>query len=278
MPAMTRGPLPPGVYWRRRAFVGLLAVTLVFIIASLLSGGSDGKSDEGATAQQAAGQVQASQTVTVGKKERKGRKKDREPEGPTAGPSYDPTVLVEPEGPCDPEDVVVTPSVETAVAGRDVTVSLSLQTVEAEACNWQVGARRVTLKITDGDDEVWSTRHCPRAMPQEAIVVRRIVATVVELTWNARFSDDDCPRVTDWVEAGDYTLTAAAYRGEPVSTDFTLVNPTAETTTAEPEPDPDREQDGDRKADRKADRKGQQRGDGGSDDPSENRDGDEPVR
>lgn len=277
MPAMTRGPLPPGVYWRRRAFVGLLAVTLVFVIASVLSGGSDGKSDEGATAQQAAGQVEASQTVTVGTKERKGRngrKKDRAPEGPTAGPSYDPTVLVEPEGPCDPEDVVVTPSVESAVAGRDVTVSLSLQTIKAEACNWQVGARRVTLKITDGDDEVWSTRHCPRAMPQEAVVVRRIVATVVELTWNARFSDDDCPRATDWVQAGDYTVTAAAYRGEPASTDFTLVNPPAETVTAEPEP----ERDGDRRGDRNGGRNGQQRGDGGSDDPSENQDSEEPTR
>ncbi len=270
MPAMTRGPLPPGVYWRRRAFVALLAVTLVFIIASALGGGSDGRSEEAPAAQQAAGQVDASETVTVGERDRKGRKgRGKNTDQATAGPTYDPTVLVEPDGPCDPEDVVVTPTIEGAVAGRDVTIALSMQTVESEACNWKVDPRRVTVKITDGDDEVWSTRQCPRAVPAQEVVVRRIVATVVELTWNARFSDDDCPRATDWVEQGDYTVTAAAYRGEPVSTDFTLVNPAAETVTAEPDPEPER--------DRKGDRKGHQRGDGGSDDPSENQ-GEEPVR
>ena len=71
MPPLTRGPLPAGVYWRRRVFVLLLASTLVFVIASVLGGGSDGKDDDVPAAQQAGGEVEASQTITVRDKSRR---------------------------------------------------------------------------------------------------------------------------------------------------------------------------------------------------------------
>ncbi|HYG92909.1 MAG TPA: hypothetical protein VD859_04910 [Nocardioides sp.] len=276
MPTLTRGPLPPGVYWRRRAFALLLAGTLVFVIASWLGGGSDGSSTEAPVARQAAGEP-ASQTVTVGERDRgKKQKAGRVGRDRELGPSFDPSVLADPEGPCNASDIVVTPQVEDAVAGRDVTIGLSLQTLESEACTWRVTPGRVALKISDGEDEIWTSRHCPQALPEEEVVVRRVVATVVEMTWHGRESDEGCPGNTDWVMDGDYTIAAAALGGEPRATEFDLASPTPETIAPGrgEKDEKDRKSDGEKqREDRQADspddwEAGDAGGAGGNDEPT----------
>ena len=246
MPPLTRGPLPAGVYWRRRVFVLALAASLVFVIANLLGGGSDGDSEDAPVAQQAAGQVEPSGTVTVSEQPKRGDKgrKNRAVRGPTQGPTYDPSVLVEPEGNCDPADVRVIPQVETTDAGDPVTVGLSLQTLESEACYWRVGPDKVTLKITDGGTEIWTSRECSDAVPDESVVVRRVVATVVEMTWDGRESDEECSKHREWVRWGDYTVAAAALGGEPSETTFELTKPAPETVTVTPDPDGKKGEDG----------------------------------
>lgn len=260
MSSMTRGPLPPGVYWRRRLFVLALAATLVFLVASLLRGGSDGASDEVPVARQAGAEVEASQTVTVEPKgDREGRRERRRERrtGPTLGPTYDPDVLAEPDGFCEPEEVRVTPRVDEAVAGRDVTIGLSFQSTESAACTWRLKPRRVLVRITAGDEEIWTSRECRKVIPEQTVVVRDVVATVVEITWNGRESDSHCPAESEWVMAGDYSVAAAVLGGEPDYVDFELLDPTPETVT--PEAESDEESDsrrGDRRRDRDA-RRGQ---------------------
>ena len=240
MPPLTRGPLPPGVYWRRRVFVLLLAGTLVFVIASVLGGGSDAKDDGVPAAQQAGGEVEASQTITV-RDRKKGRKGRRN--GPVQGPTYDPAVMVDPEGNCEPADIKITPRIETAVAGDPVTIGLSLQTIQAEACYFRIGADKVTIKITKGGREVWTSRECPDPVPSESVVVRRVVATVVQMTWTPYpqgRKGAECPGADEWLLPGSFTATAAALGGEPAESDFVLGSPTPETTTITPDPKGDR--------------------------------------
>ena len=244
MPPLTRGPLPAGVYWRRRAFVLLLAATLVFVIATLLGGGSDAKDDGVPAAQQAGGQVEASQTITVDghKSGRKGKRKGKRGGG-VVGPTYDPAVMVDPEGNCEPADIRITPRVESAVAGDPVTIGLSLQTVQAEACYFRIGADKVTVKITKGGREVWTSRECPDPVPSESVVVRRVVATLVEMTWTPYpqgRKGAECPGTDDWLMPGSFTATAAALGGEPAESDFVLASPTPETITVTPDPKGDR--------------------------------------
>jgi len=240
MPPLTRGPLPAGVYWRRRVFVLLLASTLVFVIASVLGGGSDGKDDDVPAAQQAGGEVEASQTITVRDK-RKGRKGRRN--GGVVGPTYDPAVLVDPDGNCEPADIRITPRIEAAVAGDPVTIGLSLQTIQAEACYFRIGPDKVTVKITKGGREVWTSRECPDPVPSESIVVRRVVATLVQMTWTPYpqgRKGAECPGTDDWLLPGSFTATAAALGGEPAESDFVLTAPVSETTTLPADPKQDR--------------------------------------
>lgn len=229
----TRGPLDPGVYWRRRVFVLGVAFALVFGIARVLTGGSDASSDK-PVAEQAGARVQPSRTVTAGATPPTGS-----PTGAATGATAPTTpTLAAPQGPCPAADVVVTPSVPApAVAGSDVTLRLSLQTKTAEACTWQVSSSTVIVKISDGSRQLWTTQQCTAAVPPTPVVVRRAVATVVDLTWTStRQSDAGCTRRAGWVTSGDYTIAAAALGGEPASAEFVLVKPTAPTTTATTKP------------------------------------------
>lgn len=231
---MTRGPLPAGVYWRRRAFVLALAATLVFVIANVLSGGSDGKDSGAPAAQQAANETAPSQTITVS--QRRGHKGKRHLSA-TQGPTFDPSVLAEPDGNCEPADVRITPRVVGAVAGQPVTIGLGLQTVQSEACYFRVGSDKITLKITKAGREIWTSRECPGAVPSRSVVVRHVVATVVEMTWDGRESDSSCSHRRSWILPGDHlTVEASTLGGEPSGSAFALASPTPETVTVTPHP------------------------------------------
>jgi hypothetical protein len=239
MSGLTRGPLPARTYWTRRVMVLGTAVLLVFGMARVLGAGSDASSRPEAREQ--ARQVAAVPTTTLAVPEpsptatesgnrRSDKKKEVAP-------------LAEPEGTCEDEDVAVTPTIEHPVAGRDVRIVLELRTIVSEACTWEVSPETLTLKITSGDDEIWTSRHCPRAVRNEEVTLRREDTTRVAVTWDARRSDEECSRLTKWALPGWYHVAAAALAGEPSDLQFELQRPEREhvTKTVEPKPDKKRE-------------------------------------
>jgi hypothetical protein len=127
---------------------------------------------------------------------------------------------------------------KTPEAGRDVRIRLRLTTEEARACTWQVSHDTVTVSITSGDDDIWSSRECPKAIPTEDVVVRRAKATTVGIAWNARRSDDECTQYTDWAMPGWYHVQTAAFAGEPTDVSFELVRPVSKTITKTITPKP----------------------------------------
>lgn len=246
MSQLTRGPLPASVYWRRRAAALLVLVTIVSLFAGavrLVTGGDD--EPRGQVALSGAGATSpapTSTTTTVGSEQveggRQGRRTARQPKAP---------VLPEPQGTCANEDVVARPDVERAVAGRPVTVVLTLSTRLAEACTWELSRDSFTWKITSGDDEIWTSRECPRAIPTRELVVRRDSETRTRLVWGGKRSDEDCSRFTEWALAGYYHVTVAPLAGEPRDVQFELEQPVGAVVTAAPEPRRERDRDRDRK-------------------------------
>jgi hypothetical protein len=224
------------------------AVLLVFALARVLGAGSDASSPP-QQAQERARTVAAAPTATVtlpatspsaSEPARPSEKKTRTP-------------LPQPDGTCDDEDVAVTPSVEDPVAGSDVRIDLELRTIVSEACTWEVSSDSLTLKITSGDDEIWTSRHCPRAVEREEVTLRRDHTTTVDVTWDdARRSDEECSRQTDWALPGWYHVAASALAGEPSDLQFELERPEREeiTKTVKPRPEEKRSEEK-RSADRK---------------------------
>ncbi|HWM73229.1 MAG TPA: hypothetical protein VNQ53_05790 [Nocardioides sp.] len=223
MTSLTRGPLPASVYWRRRVVVLGLGLVLLLVGGKLFGGDGDGDKDKAVDrATQISGEPTGSVPTdpsTTGPKQPKKPKTPQEP------------VLAQPDGPCEDSDIVITPTVAEAVAGRPVAVTLELRTATAEACTWRVSAGHVTIKITSGTDEIWSSRQCPGAVPVQDVVVRSAVTTFVDVPWKARRSDDGCPVQTQWALPGTYHVAAAALGGEPAEARFELERPSAEVIT-----------------------------------------------
>jgi hypothetical protein len=197
------------------------ALALVFAIAQLLGGSGSGKASDTATVTAASPSaasrgpagplpIKASATGKPGK------------QTPTA--TGTPVVLAEPTGPCAVDEITVTPTVPTAVAGRNVNLVLKLTGIRP-ACTFAVTSHTIVAKVTSGRDRIWSTQDCPRAITSQTIVVRSASPANVVVRWSGRRSDDECTRSTSWALPGYYHVIAAAIGSEPGETQFRLGTP-----------------------------------------------------
>ena len=268
MTALTspKGPLPPRVYWTRRGVLLGVVLLLVFGIARVLGGGSDATSDAPQARRAAATQSSAAPTsaaATDPAAPTTGAPATTDPSAgtpgtPAATPATTPAttpapgkgrkgrgrepvapVLPTPTSVCANEDVVVTPSADGAEAGARVQLVLTLRTRATPACTWQVSPDSVTLKITSGSDDIWSSQECPRAVPTQDVTLYRDTDTAVPVVWSGRRSDEECSRLTEAAMPGWYHVAAAAYAGEPTSVQFELGVPAPVTITKTVEPEPE---------------------------------------
>jgi hypothetical protein len=250
MAGLTRGSLPPGVYWRRRLFALGLVAAMVMLGGGLIRGlTGDADPSDGAAAEQAAAEPTTSPSTTPSEEPTTGSGSKSQDQGPGSGVKSNKTPLAVPEGRCASSDIVAEPKVGESVAGRDVAVILKLSTEESEACTFSLSARSLTLKITSGSDEIWSSRHCQRTIPQESLVLRKEAATRIRLDWNAKRSDEGCSRLTQWALPGWYEVAAAALGGEPTSARFELETPRATEPEPSATPRPDTKRSGDASGD-----------------------------
>jgi hypothetical protein len=233
MTRMTRGRLPARVYWVRRALVLGTAVVLVVAIAHLLGGSSNGSSgpDTAARVSETTGpSSDGTPSDTTGSDPLTTETTKTPKNGHTKTP------VVQPSGPCKPDDIQITPTVPKAIAGQDVTLVLDLQTISEPACTWTLSGSTLALKIAKGPTLIWTTVQCARAIPTQDLVLRSEAATRVKLTWDARESEPGCPEQTSWALPGTYHLHVAALAGKPQDTMFELsAPPTPQVTrTAKP--------------------------------------------
>ena len=234
MSAVTRprGPLPSRVYWTRRLLVIGVALALVFGIGRLLGGGSDGRSEGDAAA-------------LTGADSQPGRGSTRHPSsGSTSKHTTKPkptktlAPLAEPDGPCDSNEVLVTPHISGAKAGGEVVLTLELTSTDSAACTWRASATTLALKLTSGSDFIWSSQQCPTSITAQDLILRkpvagdsRVVPAKIGVHWSGRRSDVDCSRTTDWARPGYYHAIAAALGGTSTDVQFELDYPSRPTVT-----------------------------------------------
>ncbi|WP_235736929.1 hypothetical protein [Nocardioides alcanivorans] len=220
-----RGPLPARVYWVRRGVVLGVVFLLVFTLTRIFSGGSDG--DDKATARQASGktseQVQPTDDASTDEPKKK-KKKQQKP------------VLAAPDGPCDPAEVSIGATLKSTPAGADV-IEIPLElTTDRAACTFVVSQRTVALKITSGDDLIWSSQHCGKALGSHDVIVRRAEPAVVTIGWQeGRRSSEGCV-LGGWAMPGGYHAISATFGGEPTDQYFelTAAKPEVITKTRKP--------------------------------------------
>lgn len=234
MSAVTRprGPLPARVYWTRRAVLLGVAFLMVFGVARLLGGGSDGKSeDPGAAANVAGAPTSTGSTKAAVRRSGTARPADDRESRTTRKP------LAEADGPCDPEELVVEGLVSRVGNDGEIRIPLELRTSVA-ACTFSATNQSLVVKIVSGRDHIWSTQDC-RGIEARDVVVRAERPARAVLVWNGRRSDVACGSSAQWALPGDYHVIAAALGGEPTDVQFELTAGPRERITVSPDPKKD---------------------------------------
>jgi hypothetical protein len=221
----------------RRVFVALVAAVVVAVVWGIVGavrGLAGGDGDGGGGASPVVAERDPSPTPsTTSAAERPRPRSDRKK---AEGSKPEKERLARPSGPCADGDVVVTPEVEEPYVGAPRIVLL-LTTVEADACTWEVSPDSVFLDISDDKGPLWSSQHCPDAIPTEEVVPRREKPARVVVAWNGKQSDPECSEATEWVRRGEYVASAIAGGSvTPVDVGFVMVkHPPVEVPAEEPE-------------------------------------------
>jgi hypothetical protein len=213
---LTVGPLPPAVYWRRRAVV--LGAGLLFLIVLLYSCTGTERRNTGATGadpslKASATAVPQSSVLTPqsGNPSATPGGSDGGPGGSDGGSTGDgsgtndggaPAASVVDDGTCADSEIKVTPVAlpSTAQRGTVVTLRLKIKNVSERTCSRDVGADLQELFVKAGAEKVWSSDTCGTGKGSDVQSFTPNFERSYELGWNGRYSN----RCANGLAAGDF--------------------------------------------------------------------------
>lgn len=214
---LTVGPLPPAVYWRRRAIV-LGALLLVgFLSVSRCSTGSSGAVDTAGGTTGSPSPTPSSSLLTP-----------IVPSNGAASASATASAQPRPSGPCGDGEIEVT--VATAgdkteyAVGASINLFLNIENISDRSCARDVGGAVQEMRIVQGAQKVWSSDDCaPPGSSNGQTLAAGERLEISNVTWNGRASTSCQNRQppapgtyqligrvdTKWSEPLTLTLTAA---------------------------------------------------------------------
>ena len=227
------GPLPPRIYWVRRLFALIVLVVTISILWWCVQKvtGNAGGADPAAKA--------ATTTTTTSPTSGDDRQTDHAPtdgESPTGSPDETTDTeattpgagdekpsgtkkgqkkhkqkvpLIAPTGPCDVADVGMTIKVADVDEGKANPITLRLTSPAGTACTQAITPSTLVLRITSGDDVVWSSDDCPDKLLASEVVARPKPAGSYEFMWNGHRSTGSCAGVGAFARPGGYWVEAA---------------------------------------------------------------------
>nr|MDT0662682.1 hypothetical protein [Micromonospora sp. DSM 115978] len=234
---LTVGPLPPAVYWRRRAVV--LGAALLFLIVLVYSctgpGGSGADPGPSPTATPSGG-TEPSGPLLIPET---GAPSDDEIDDPADVPAPDgqppaaagdgtvPSVPPPAEGSCTDEEVSVVPAPAQGSVKRGATVELRLKikNLSSRTCDRDLGSQLQEIYIRVGAQLVWSSDTCSAPGESNVVTLAPGVVHEYQVAWNGK----DVTRCAGGVAngpvpaAGDYQVFGrlGTKRSEPVSLTLT---------------------------------------------------------
>jgi hypothetical protein len=232
---LTVGPLPPAVYWRRRAIVlaGLLAVVLLLVYAC-------GTNTSDASGQRSTG---LSSTPT-------GLPPSHQPtasDQPSTMPSVSPSGSGAPSSPgtpaassaggvpaCTDKDIKVfpvisstSPSTSKLQFGGTFDIKLEIKNTSGKACTRDVGSIAEELYIKRGTTKIWSSDDCnpPPGKPHDVRTFQPGVLIFADVKWSSyNITTHNCRRAASAAQPAKYQLFArvGSKLSDPVT--FEIVN------------------------------------------------------
>jgi hypothetical protein len=193
-----RGPLPPGVYWRRRLLTLLAVVVVLFLLSRAC--GSDGDPTANLT-------PTSPPTSRAARPPRPSAStKPRATPTRTATPSPTPSG---PAAPCKAADLVVSARADAQAypAGRRPVLTIGIANKGAKPCTRDVGQAARSITVTSGNDRVWSSDDCSPGGGAQVVTLQPGAApTSFSVTWSRKRSAPGCPAGTRDADPGTYRV------------------------------------------------------------------------
>ncbi|WP_350280651.1 hypothetical protein [Kribbella sp. HUAS MG21] len=200
------GHLPASVYWFRRGLVLAVVVVLVILVTRLFPGGGDDTKNTAASdpQQNPTGAPPASAPSTT-----PNATAATTPVSSSASTSQ-PTKTTPPADlPCEGSDVRVEalPANRKIVSGSALNFVIQLSAV-GDQCKAVIGAAKLTVTVTSGNDLIWSTTQCEKAIAPATIVVAKGKQAAVTVPWNGHRSRPGCLPGQPVAKPGTYVVKA----------------------------------------------------------------------
>lgn len=169
------GPLPASTYWRRRVFLGLLALIGLLLLLKAC-GGSDDPSlvSAGPTASSTASASAATAAASP-------------------SPSASPTVSAPPSV-CGDAALKVTAEsdAKTYKGGAAPRFTLTVTNTGPVPCRRALGPDVIELRVFSGEDRIWSSDDCNRAKGQGVLLLAAGEARALTVQWPGKRTKPDC--------------------------------------------------------------------------------------
>ena len=191
-----RGPLEPGVYWRRRAITLVVAVLAILLLARACGGG-DAPDRLGAD-----GDTSPSPSPSASKSAATSASAKPSVAATSAAPSRSPG------GPCAATDlrVVATTNKATYSGGERPVLQLEVRNIGPVACVRDLGQAARELRVTSGNDRIWSSDDCAPGGDADVVTLAPGKAEVSTVTWSGTRSRPGCEGDEERATAGTYRV------------------------------------------------------------------------
>ncbi|TWD79821.1 hypothetical protein FB561_0887 [Kribbella amoyensis] len=216
------GHLPASVYWFRRALLLVVLVVLVVLMARLFGGSGDDQQNAAAGGPEQIPPSSQPPVPSTTPSTGSTPSPDRPGDGRTTA-SGKPSTPVKPSStpPATPKDVQCTgrdvridvlPAVRTVTAGGSLNFAVQLSAVRDE-CKAVIDPTLLSVTITSGQDQIWTTTQCEQAIPRATLVVAKGKDSTSTVLWNGRRSGPGCLPGQPQAKAGTY-VAKAVYDGQ----------------------------------------------------------------
>lgn len=230
------GPLPPAVYWRRRAVTIVALVAAIALILWVVSRLASADPGSGTAAAGTSGSASSSAAATGGATDPTGSAAPAESAPADAGTSGDAATSADPStgateaadpaatqppasetappapGVCAPESIKVSVSANANefAYGSKPKLILSVQNISAQSCYRDLNAAGQEITVWDGaGTRLWSSNDCYPETSNDTRLLDPGQQVDYEIVWSGKVSEPTCTAPRPLLGPGQYLLQAA---------------------------------------------------------------------